>query len=169
MKLMISAYLFMLLPACDIYSQSSQWDGLNSKEQEIMKVVISIFDGMRAGDSAAVKVHFYPNTSMYSASSENGLNQLKATNIQNWFNAIAKPHEQVWDERIWDYQVQVQGNLSSVWVKYAFYLDQTLHHCGVDAIQLANDGSSWKVFHIADTRKYQDCQIPERIANGATY
>ena len=135
-----------------------------------MQVVIDIFDGMRQGDSAQVKKHFYDNTSSYSAfTNKEGEKELRTGDINNWFTAIAKPHDQVWDERIWDYQVRMDGNLAAVWVKYAFYLDQTLHHCGVDAIQLAHDGNSWRIFHIADTRRTENCQVPARIVHGSTY
>jgi hypothetical protein len=89
--------------------------------------------------------------------------------IDNWFNAIAKPHDQVWDERIWHYEVRIDGNLAAIWVKYAFYLDQDFHHCGVDAIQLAHDGDQWRIFHIADTRQEEGCEVPPHIANGATH
>lgn len=171
MKLLLFTGCFALvLLSSPMYSQSSQLADLEATEQEIIQVVIAIFDGMRAGDSEAVKKHFYPETLLYSAfTGENGNQELQKLDIQNWFTAIAKPHEQVWDERIWDYEVQVDGNLSAVWVKYAFYLDQTLHHCGVDAIQLAYDGKNWKIFHIADTRQTEGCSVPDRISNGATY
>ena len=153
-----------------VFPQSDEWSKLNPIEQEVMEVVIQVFDGMRAGDSAAVKRHFYPETSSYTAfTTKEQKRVLKAGDINNWFAAIGKPHEQVWDERIWDYQVDIDGNLSAVWVKYAFYLDTELHHCGVDAIQLAHDGEAWKIFHIADTRQQNECQVPLHVTNGATY
>jgi hypothetical protein len=170
MKLLFAVCIAQVLLSFPAHSQSPQLNDLNATEQEIMRVVIDVFDGMRAGDSAAVRKHFYPVTSSYSAyTTKAGIKELKPGDIQNWFNAIAKPHDQIWDERIWDYEVQVDGNLSAVWVKYAFYLDQTLHHCGVDAIQLAHNGDSWKIFHIADTRQVNGCEIPAHIADGATY
>lgn len=151
-------------------TQSPTWHSLSVSEKEIVQVVIDVFDGMRAGDSAAVKRHFYPQVSANTAfTSEQGKKELKVDDISQWFDAIARPHDQVWDERIWDYQVQIDGNLAAVWVKYAFYLDQDFHHCGVDAMQLAHDGNSWRVFHIADTRQNEGCHIPDHIADGATY
>lgn len=170
MRLIITGGIVLAMLSTSVYSQSPEWNKLSTAEKEIVRVVIDVFDGMRAGDSSAVRKHFYPVTSSYSAyTTKEGVNELKPGDIQNWFNAIAKPHDQVWDERIWDYEIRVDGNLSAVWVKYAFYLDQTLHHCGVDAIQLAHDGDSWKIFHIADTRQVEGCEIPAHIADGATY
>lgn len=153
-----------------LIAQSSEWQALAPQKKEIMQVVIDIFDGMRVGDSAAVKQHFYPYVSANTAfTSKQGNKELKVDDINNWFDAIAQPHEQVWDERIWDYKVDIDGNLAAVWVKYAFYLDQDFHHCGVDAIQLGYDGNKWRVFHIADTREVAGCEVPDHIAKGATY
>ncbi len=153
-----------------ISAQSPEWDSLNESEQEVMRVVIDVFDGMREADSAKVKSHFYPQPSANTAFiNKEGEPQFKIDDISNWFNAIGKPHDQVWDERIWDYQVQIDLNLAAVWVRYGFYLDKEFHHCGVDAIQLAHDGSQWRIFHLADTRQEQACEIPERTAQGATY
>jgi hypothetical protein len=170
MKSMVIAGLAAVL-ACPLsLAQSSQWESLNSQEKQIMQVVIDVFDGMRAGDSAAVKKHFYPQVSANTTfTSKEGKKVLQVDDINNLFNAIAQPHDQVWDERIWDYQVDIDGNLTAVWVKYAFYLDDEFHHCGVDAIQLAHNGQVWRIFHIADTRQTDGCDIPAQIANGATY
>ena len=170
MKYFLATLLSITWIINPIVAQSSEFEALADPEREIVSVIISIFDGMRAGDSALVKRHFYSQVSANTAfTSKNGTKELKTDDINNWFNAIASPHDQVWDERIWDYRVEIDGNLAAVWVKYAFYLDDDFHHCGVDAIQLANDGNSWRVFHIADTRQIAGCNVPQHIQNGATY
>ena len=171
-KIKLVATVFVIIVGFHFqnFAQSNQRDALNSQEKEIMQVVVDVFDGMRAGDSAAVKKHFYPQVSANTAlTSKDGKRELKIDNINNWFNAIAKPHDQIWDERLWDYEVQIDGNLAAVWVKYAFYLDKDFHHCGVDALQLAHDGAKWRVFHLADTRQITGCEIPQHIANGSTF
>jgi len=166
---MVIVVLAIVLGCPVSMAQSSQWETLDPQEKKIIQVVVDVFDGMRAADSAAVKKHFYPRASANTAITTEGKKELKVGDINQWFEAIARPHDQVWDERIWDYQVQIDGNLAAVWVKYAFYLDQEFHHCGVDAIQLAHDGQAWRIFHIADTRQTENCNIPARIANGDTY
>jgi hypothetical protein len=153
-----------------LLSQSDQWSNLSLEEQEIMRVVIQVFDGMRAGDSAAVKQHFYPQVSSYSAfTTQAGEQVLKEGDIDQWYSAMAESHEAIWDERIWDYQVFIDGNLSAVWSKYAFYLATEFHHCGANAIQLAHDGERWRIFHIAGTRQRAECEVPKHISDGATY
>ena len=93
-----------------IQAQSTQWNELTEPEKEIIQVVIDVFDGMRAGDSAAVKKHFYSIVSSNTAFTSNqGKKELRVDDINIWFNAIAKPHDQVWDERIWDYECRLMA------------------------------------------------------------
>ena len=160
----------VLLFSLQLLAQSPQWEALSVEDQEIMQVVIDIFEGMRLGDSAMVKANFYPQASANTAFiNKAGTPEFKIDNINNWFDAIGKPHEQVWDERIWDYEVRRDLNLATVWVRYAFYLDDEFHHCGVDALQLAHDGSRWRIFHLADTRQVEGCEIPDHIQAGAKF
>ena len=162
--------LSLVFLSLNITAQSPEWEQLSDEHKEIVQVVIDVFDGMRAGDSAQVKAHFYPNPSANTAFfDKQGKAQFRVDDINNWFNAIAKPHDQVWDERLWGYKVRVDLNLATVWVRYAFYLDDEFHHCGVDALQLAHDGDRWRIFHIADTRQVQGCDIPAHIEAGAKF
>lgn len=161
--------IFVLL-SLTVWAQSDQWSSLSGQDREIVQVVIDIFEGMRRGDSAMVKSNFYAHASANTAFiEEDGSPKFRVDDIKNWFSTIGKPRAQIWDERIWDYEVRRDLNLATVWVRYAFYLDHTFHHCGVDALQLAFDGERWKVFHIADTRQIEGCNIPDHIAAGATY
>lgn len=170
MKFLIAIGLMITSLMVASQSNSIQWDDLDDQEQQVMQVIVEIFDGMRAGDSSVVKSHFYPQPSANTAfTTEAGSRELRTDDINNWFNAIGKPHEQVWDERIWNYEVRIDGNLASVWVRYAFYLDDEFSHCGVDAFHLAHDGQRWRIFHLADTRQSQNCDVPDHIKKGAIY
>ena len=84
----------------------------------------------------------------------------RETSLEGFVQAVGTPHEEVWDERIWDVEVRVDGNLATVWTPYAFHLGDQLSHCGVDAFQLFKDTDGWKVFHIADTRRREGCEVP---------
>lgn len=70
------------------------------------------------------------------------------------------PHDAVWDERIWDTQVRIDGNLASVWTKYAFYLGPQFSHCGIDHFLLFRRAEGWKIIHLADTRRREGCEMP---------
>lgn len=56
----------------------------------------------------------------------------------------------------------MDGPLATAWTPYAFYLGDTLSHCGTNAFQLAKLKDDWKIIQITDTRR-KDCDVPERV------
>jgi len=133
-----------------------------SEEAAVMAVVESMFDAMRAGDSAAMRAVLHPTATLASAFVQEGVPTLtREESLDGFVEAVGTPHEEVWDERIWDAEVRVDGNLATAWMKYAFYAGDEFSHCGVDAFQLFKDVDGWKVFHVADTRRREGCETPE--------
>lgn len=132
----------------------------------VTDVVERLFEGMRTGDSAVVRSVFTQDANMYTATL-NDVNKpvLHKGNIKEFINAIGSPHDQVLDEPIWNIKVEVDGLLAQVWTDYAFYLGGQFMHCGVDAFQLFKTDEGWKIFHVTDTRRKTNCNIPEEIKN----
>ena len=132
----------------------------HAAESAVVAVVVQLFDGMREGDSAMVRSTFAPDVRLVSTSSRDGQPALQSVEIDRFLEAIGTPHEEVWDERLWNVEVRIDANLATVWTEYAFYLDEELSHCGVDAFQLFKASDGWKIFQIADTRRGADtCDI----------
>lgn len=129
-------------------------------EEEVVAVVVQLFDGMRAGDSAMVRRTFAPDARLVSTSIRDGQPALQSVEIDRFVEAVGTPHEEVWDERLWNIEVRVDEALATVWTEYAFYLGERLSHCGVDAFQLFRSPDGWKIFQIADTRRSPDtCEV----------
>ena len=134
-----------------------------TEEIKVTAVILSIFDGMREGDSAKVASHFVRDATMMSVGhDQQGNSVIRSGSLQQWLNAIGTPREEALDERIWDTKVRIDDNLATVWTSYALYVGDNYSHCGVDAFQLYHDGSGWKVFHVADTRR-KECEIPDEV------
>ncbi len=85
---------------------------------------------------------------------------LREDAIDAFVAAVGTPHDEVWDERIWNVQVRVDGNLATAWMDYAFYLGERFSHCGVNAFQLFRGPEGWRIIQIADTRRREGCQTP---------
>lgn len=131
------------------------------EEAAVMAVVEAMFDAMRAGDSTAFRAVLHPSATGASAFVREGQPTLaRETSLEGFVQAVGAPHDQVWDERIWDAEVRIDGLLATVWTPYAFYLGDELSHCGLDAFQLFKGDDGWKVFHIADTRRREGCEVP---------
>ena len=132
------------------------------EEIEVKKTIVELFDGMRAGDSSRVSLLFHPNVRMFTAYQDStGIPILKEGSLYDFLNAIGSPHPEVWDEKIWNTEVRIDGNLAQVWTDYAFYVGEKFSHCGVDAFQLIRDiDGHWHIVNLIDTRRKAPCGRP---------
>ena len=135
-----------------------------SDKDQIMKPIHDLFTGMMKGDSALVHTAFTDDATMVSVGKDrNGIFSIRRQTIEPFLKAIGTPHDEIWQEPIWDIKIESDNMMAQVWVKYAFYIGKKFSHCGVDAFQLANTTQGWKIFHLADTRQRENCEIPEDI------
>lgn len=139
--------------------------------REILEPINGLFKGMNLGDSAMVHASFMASPTMATIfkNKEGVVSLRQESELKGFLEAVGTPHEATWAEPIWDVKIQMDGNFAQVWAKYAFYLSKTFHHCGVDAFQLFKgaDGK-WRIFHLADTRWTEGCNVPAAIANQNT-
>lgn len=114
-----------------------------------------------------ISVLFRPDAQFFSAFvTQEGKSVLTEGSVQKWLDAIGTPKEQVWNEEWWDPVVHVDGNFAHLWTPYAFYVDDTFSHCGVDSFHMIKDDSGdWKVFHATDTKRKGGCDtfIPDHV------
>ncbi|MCR9173612.1 MAG: nuclear transport factor 2 family protein [bacterium] len=124
----------------------------------VRATIDQLFQGMKNGDSTLVAAVFHPEIQMMSTfTDEEGNPRSHKGSAAEFKNAVGTPHDQVWDERISNVRIQIDGNLAQAWMDYSFYLDDTFSHCGVNAIQLFKTNEGWKMVHLADTRRRSDC------------
>ncbi|MDW3193873.1 MAG: nuclear transport factor 2 family protein [Cytophagales bacterium] len=135
-----------------------------AQEQEIMKVVQSVFDGMASNNGEMVKGAFTADAAMFTvAYDKEGKVFKRQGSLEKFAEAVSAPKDQAYNEPIWNERVEIDGALASVWVDYAFYLGNTFHHCGVDAFHLMLTDNGWKIFHLVDTRRTEDCKVPNSV------
>lgn len=125
-------------------------------EDQVMSVINRVFDAMRAGDSAMLHTAFDSTARLMTATP----NELRTGSLDGFLRAVGTPHDAVWDEPIWDWEVQIDGPLAQVWTKYAFYAGDRFSHCGVDAFQLYRRPEGWKIIQLIDTRQQEECEMP---------
>jgi hypothetical protein len=127
-------------------------------EAEVRATVRALFDAMRGGDSTALRRLFDPSARLMRAGrNREGAPVLQSQPIDGFVQAVGTPHTEVWDERISDLVVQVDGNLAQVWMNFTFYLGGQKRHCGVNAAQLFRGADGWKFFQLSDTARMADC------------
>jgi hypothetical protein len=130
---------------------------LPTPADSVLAVVKQLFDGMRAGDSSVVRRVFHPNATLMTSITRNGMGVIQRSTVDDFAKSVGTPHPAVYDERLFNPKVEIDGGLASVWVEYSFWLGTTFSHCGIDAFQLARLGSEWKIIAIADTRRTDGC------------
>jgi hypothetical protein len=130
---------------------------LGAREREVIEVVQRLFDAMRAGDSAAARVLFEPGTRLQSVASPQGVLTISEDSLGMFMRAIGTPHAQVYDERIANERVLIDGPYAVAWVDYTFYRGDQKSHCGVDAFQMVRRPAGWRIFGLTDTRRRENC------------
>lgn len=124
----------------------------------VRQVVDRLFDGMRNGDSTTVRNVFSKSGTLTSIS-KNAADSviIHKGSVDGFVKAVGTPHNDKWDERIYDVKVSIDGPMAVVWAPYKFYLGDKFSHCGVNVFNLIKTGSGWKINDITDTRRKDAC------------
>jgi hypothetical protein len=128
-----------------------------SAEDSVKSTIMQLFEGMRAGDSSMMSEVFAAEARLLTVAEQDEKTSLREAPISTFLQAVGSPHEEVWDEQILDYQINVDGKLATAWTPYRFYRDTTFSHCGVNAFQLYLSNNGWKIIQITDTRQTEGC------------
>jgi len=132
----------------------------NSAEDDIKKTVETFFDGFHKGDTTLMKSVMMDKFTMQTAyKNKEGSDVLVTEESSTLINAIAnRPKDQKWDERLLDFNIQVDGNMANAWTTYEFWFNDDFSHCGVNSFQLFHDNGQWKIIYLIDTRRAKGCQ-----------
>ena len=150
--------LFTLLFTVLLFSLSGQ----KKDQTEIIAVIDQMFDGMRANDSMMLIDLFTPEASLASIFiNPKGEVIKRPGNIKGFITAVGRPHDEMWDERIWSYDIKIDNPMAQAWTEYTFYLGDRLSHCGVNVFEMIKLESGWKISGITDTRRKTGCTTKE--------
>jgi hypothetical protein len=147
----------LLLLALPLSAAAQPYAPTPAERDAIMEPILTLFDGMRAADSSAVRSAIHPKSRLLRVgTNREGVIGVHETPVDRFVAAMAGDHE-VYDERLGDAQITVDGDLATVWVPYAFYLGDTFSHCGTNAFQLARLDGAWQIIHTVDTSRQDNC------------
>lgn len=129
--------------------------------EEVLKPIHLLFEGMKEADSAKVKKAFLYEATMFTSYKNNkGVEIFEEMEVDEFVAVIAKkPKDQPqWIEKLYNTSIKVDGNIAQVWTEYSFFVGEQFIHCGVDAIQLVKTNGAWKILQIVDTRRKEGCK-----------
>ncbi len=126
------------------------------EEAAVVAAVEQLFEAMRTGDSEMAAAVFHPEARLGRAG-EDGISFSPA---DGFINMIGQPRDEVYDEPIWDWTVQIDGRLAQMWTRYAFYRDDEFSHCGWEGFQLYRSDTGWQITQLTDTSYRENCFYP---------
>jgi len=135
--------------------------GQNDKKKQVKATVDTFFEGFHKGDTTLLKSAMMDKMILQTVYiDKNGKTILKTEKPEKLINAIAnRPENQKWDERLLDYNIQIDGNMANAWTSYEFWFNNEFSHCGVNSFQLFKDGEQWKIIYLIDTRRREGCNV----------
>jgi hypothetical protein len=141
--------------------------GANDAERgAVIAVVQKVFDAMRTRDTALLRQAFDTSARMVGVAARGGPPVVRGMHFEQFGAAISKaPAGDVWNERIFDPEVRIDGDVAQVWAYYTFHRNQQFSHCGVDAFMLLKVGTEWKITQLADSRRTTGCTHTEPPGN----
>jgi hypothetical protein len=150
--------LRFVLPLGLLIATSVALHAQDADRPAILATVQKVFTAMRTRDTALLGQAFDTSARLAGVSTRNGPATVRLTVPSAFGSAIASaPAGDVWNERIWDPEVRVDGDVAQVWAYYTFHRNGAFSHCGVDAFMLLKVGSEWKITQLADSRRTTGC------------
>jgi hypothetical protein len=140
----------------------------DSEKESVMKPVKLLFEAMQKGDSAMLRKAFAKQITMATIGTDKAgkLFFRQESSLDGFAKSIGTPHTETYHEMIWGEKIEIDGNFAQAWMSYAFYVGKKFSHCGVDAFHLAKgEDGNWKIFHLADTRQKEHCNVPQKISD----
>jgi hypothetical protein len=151
-----------LIAACLIAGAISPVRAQDTERAAVLATAQKLFTGMRTRDTALITQAFDSTARMVGVSRDGS--RLSLTAPSRFAGSVAgAPAGNVWNERIFEPEVRIEGDLAQVWTYYTFHLNGKFSHCGVDAFMLRKVGGAWKITQLADTQRKEGCTHTETI------
>ncbi|SEM26183.1 hypothetical protein SAMN04487910_4568 [Aquimarina amphilecti] len=146
-----------LLISCNIIFSQKE---MNINQKNAKQAVLDFFDGFHKGDTSKIRKTIDDNIVMQTiAKTKEGEVKTMKTNMNNFLEVIHnRPEDQKWLEKLLDFKIEADEHIAQIWTPYEFYVNDQFSHCGVNVFQLFNDGTTWRIIAIADTRKRKGCK-----------
>ena len=121
-------------------------------------VVKTMFAAMQARDTTAIRATMHPGLRLVATTTVEGAPAYRVGPVDGWIRGVGRSTANI-EERTFDHEQRIDGNLATVWTRYEFFRDGNFSHCGIDAYQLVKLAGKWLIAAGADTgrRTPEDC------------
>jgi citrate lyase beta subunit len=130
----------------------------DAERASVLAAVQKVFDAMRTRDTALLSQAFDTTGRMVRINTRSTPPAVSLVHPAQFAASILRaPAGDVWNERIYDPEVRIDGDIAQVWAYYTFHRNATFSHCGVDAFMLVKVAGAWKVTQLADSQRKEGC------------
>lgn len=137
----------------------------NADSRAVVAVVQKVFDAMRTRDTSLLRAAFDTSARLVGVTTR-GTPAVRGMTFEQFGAAITKaPAGEVWNERIFDPEVRVDGDVAQLWSYYTFHRNKQFSHCGVDAFMLLKVGAEWKITQLTYSHRTTRCTHTEPPAD----
>ena len=135
---------------------------LNAQKSEnkiVKATIIEFFEAFHKQDTLAMKKLVTDKIILQSITTNiEGKSVLKEDNFTSFLRSIASiPKDRTFEEKLLDYNIQIDGDMANAWIPYEFWYQEKLSHCGVNSFQLMKEDDQWKIIYLVDTRRRENC------------
>lgn len=125
-----------------------------AQKEDVQKTIETFFEGFHAKDTVKIKSTCSEKLILQSITESPKGNKFSEESPKEFYVSMATiPAEVKFEERILNYNIQVDGTMAHVWTPYEFYINGKFSHKGVNAFTLFLEGTTWKIVHLIDTRR----------------
>lgn len=148
--------ILFAITVCFLNSAKAQQE---ADKEAIIGVIKTLFDAYRTQDTSIMSPLFHPDATMGSAGyDKDGNPQLRKGDVKGFLNFAGTKNGNYYDERIYSYDVTLDGPLATAWTEYSFFLNKQFSHCGYNVFTLFKTNEGWKIINITDTRRKTGCK-----------
>jgi uncharacterized lipoprotein YehR (DUF1307 family) len=138
----------------------------NEAKKEVQSTIENFFKGFHKGDLALLKTTLHKDLKAQTTFTNPKGEKILSTTPNAYdtlikFSEAVKPTDDYF-EKIISYNIQIDGNLASVWTPYEFYNKGKFSHCGVNSFQLFNNNGNWEIIYLVDTRSKDGCKPSQK-------
>ncbi|WP_428232905.1 nuclear transport factor 2 family protein [Flavobacterium sp.] len=128
---------------------------VHAQKQDVQKSIELFFEGFHQKDTVKIQsVCSYKVILQSISESVTEGNKLSDESAKEFYKSTASiPSTMKFQEKILNYNIQIDGTMAHVWAPYEFYLNDKLSHSGVNTFTLFKEKDTWKIIYLIDTRR----------------
>jgi|SRR3954466_2420816 hypothetical protein len=124
----------------------------------VLATVNSVFKAMHDRDTVLLKSVFDTSARLVGLSRRGTPSVSLMTPSRFGAALVGARAGDVWNEKMINPEVRIDGTIAQVWGYYTFHLNDTFSHCGIDAFMLVKVAGAWKITQLADTERKDGCK-----------